>query len=243
MNQDRRFRVLLLGLLAAASGYPLQGQDLTPAQQKAADMRLPDLDRSALEPDKRGYSEVRPGERNPFGLLSVPPPETKEVEVMAAETEEARIRRILGNMRISGVSGSPGSYRVLLGPLQIKEGDTLPKLFSDQAEVLRVKSITDKEVILALREKDPSLPPRTIGLSYDLKPRPVSLLAGDFFRKLVPFTPKGAPDLKPLESSAVKAMLKGAEDGEMQSLTERSFEMLGELDHRATDKTDEKSDK
>ena len=221
----------------------LRGQELTPAQQKAADMRMPELDRSALEPDKRGYSEVQLGERNPFGLLSVPPPEAKEVEIIAAETEEARIRRILGNMRISGASGSPGNYCVLLGPLQIKEGDILPKLFSDQAEVLRVKSITDKEIILTLREKDPSLPPRTIGLSYDLKPRPSSLLAGDFFKKLVPFTPKGAPDLKPLESSAVKVMLKGAEDGQMQSLTERSFEMMGELDYRATEKSEENSSK
>lgn len=226
-----------LGIVLVCGGggrLDAQERELTPAEQKAADMRLPELDRSALEPEKREPATVEEGERNPFGLVSVPAPETQEIEPIAAETEEMRIRRILGNMRVSGLSGSPGSYRVLLGSVQLREGDMLPKLFSDQGETLRVKSISEREVVLTFGEKDPNLPPRTIGLGFDLRPRPSSLLVGDLFRKLVPFTATGAPDLKPLELPAVQAVVDAAEESGLQSLTERSFELMGEASFRVT---------
>ena len=63
---------LILVVTATLAGA--QDTNLTPEQQKALDMRLPDLDRSALEPQKRTPVEVTGDERNPFGLLSVPPP-------------------------------------------------------------------------------------------------------------------------------------------------------------------------
>lgn len=219
-----------------------QERELTPAEQKAADMRLPDLDRSALEPEKREPAKIQEGERNPFGLVSLPQEETEEAESIQAETEEMRLRRVLGNMRISGVSGSPGSYRVVLGPMHIRQGDVLPKLFTDQAETLQVTSISNGEVILSFREKDPSIPPRTIGLSYDLRPRPTSLLPGEIFQKLVPFTPKGVVDLKPLELPALKAIAGGAEDGKLQGLTERTFELMGEPSSRKADEENPPAD-
>jgi hypothetical protein len=226
------FLCLLIAIPALA-----QERELTPAEQKAADMRIPELDRSAMEPERREPATVVEGERNPFGLVSLPPEEVEEVEQIASETEEMRIRRILANMRISGVSGSPGSYRVVLGSMQLKDGDTLPKLFVDQAEVLRVQSIGDREIILAFEEKAPGLPARTIGLGYDLTPRPQSLLSGELFKKLVPFTPKGSPDLKPLEVPAVKAIAEGAEKSGLQGLTERSHELMGEATPRSSDES------
>lgn len=219
-------------LYAVAVPAGAQERELTPAEQKAADLRLPDLDRSALEPEKRTPATVLEGERNPFGLVSVPAPEAVEIEPIAAETEEMRLRRILGNLRVSGLTGSPGSYRILLGSLQLGEGDEVPKLFADQGEVLRVQSITEREMVLVFEEKNPELPPRTIGLGFDLTPRPASLLVGDLFRKLVPFTAKGAPDLKPLELPSVQAVVDGAEAAGLQSMTERSFELMGEASYR-----------
>jgi hypothetical protein len=235
---------LLLGFLLLGGGVArlaAQDRDLTPAEQKAADMRLPELDRSALEPAKREPASVQEDERNPFGLVSVPPPETREIEPVEAETEEMRIRRILGNLRISGLSGAPGSYRILLGPVQLAEGDEVPKLFADQGEILRVRSISERELVLTFNEKDPNLPPRTIGLGFDLKPRPRSLLAGELFRKLVPFTPKGAPALKPLESPAVQAIVEGMEAAGLESITERSYDLMGEPSYRRD--SDEPSEK
>lgn len=228
-------------LTAGTTKALAQERELTPAEMKAADMRLPDLDRSALEPDRREPTSVDQTERNPFGLVSLPPAEAAETETIEAETEEKRIRRILGNMRVSGLSGSAGSYRVLLGSLHIGEGETLPRLFADQGEVLKVKAIGDREVVIVFEEKDSSLPPRTIGLGYDLKPRPRSLLAGELFKKVVPFTAKGAPDLKPLEVPAAKAVAEGVEASGMQSLTERSFEMMGEPSYRANDENEKEN--
>lgn len=231
--------LLILNAFGPGSGYA-QERELTPAEQKAADMRLPDLDRSALEPDKREPATVQEAERNPFGLVSLPPTEVEETATIQAETEEERLRRILGNMRVSGMSGSPGAYLVLLGSMQIKEGQRLPKLFADQAELLRVTKVTDREIILSFEEKDASVPPRTIGLGYDLRPRPQSLLPGEIFGKLVPFTSKGARDLKPLEVPAVKAITEGAEAAGLQGLTERAFELMGEPSFRREDeKTEE----
>ena len=229
---------LSLGPVAAERTLA-QERELTPAEQKAADMRLPELDRTALEPERREPAKVVEGERNPFGLVSLPPAEVEETESIQAETEEMRLRRILGNMRISGVIGTEGSYRVLLGPMQLKAGDRLPKLFADQAEKLTVASISGREVVLTFEEKDPTIPPRTIGLGYDLAPRPQSLLPGEIFRELVPFTAKGAPDLKPLEIPAVKAIAEGAEAGGLQGFTERSFQLMGEPDFRADEKKTE----
>jgi len=228
---------LLLALLVLTNPALAQEKELTPAEQKAADMRIPELDRSAMAPERREPATVVEGERNPFGLVSLPPEEVQEVEQIASETEEMRIRRILANMRISGVSGSPGSYRVVLGSMQLKDGEILPKLFADQAEVLRVQSIGEREIILAFEEKAPGLPARTIGLGYDLTPRPQSLLSGELFKKLVPFTPKGAPDLKPLEVPAVKAIAEGAEKSGLQGLTERSHELMGEASPRSSDES------
>lgn len=225
---------LILSVFGSGS-VRAQERELTPAEQKAADMRLPDLDRSALEPEKREPATVQEGERNPFGLVSLPPTEVEETTSIQAETEEMRLRRVLGNMRVSGVSGSPGAHIVLLGSMHIKEGQWLPKLFADQAERLRVTKVTDREIILSFEEKDASLPPRTIGLGYDLRPRPQSLLPGEIFGKLVPFTPKGAPDLKPLEVPAVKAIAEGAEAAGLQGLTERAFDLLGEPSFRRED--------
>ena len=228
---------LLLALLVLTNPALAQDRELTPAEKKAADMRIPELDRSAMAPERREPATVVEGERNPFGLVSLPPEEVQEVEQIASETEEMRIRRILANMRISGVSGSPGSYRVVLGSMQLKDGEILPKLFADQAEVLRVQSIGEREIILAFEEKAPGLPARTIGLGYDLTPRPQSLLSGELFKKLVPFTPKGAPDLKPLEVPAVKAIAEGAEKSGLQGLTERSHELMGEASPRSSDES------
>jgi len=232
---NRLLVFLMVGLCVPGIALRAQERERTPAEQKAADMRMPDLDRSALEPEMREPAKIEEGERNPFGLVTVPQEEAGAEQSIQAETEEMRLRRVLGNMRISGVSGSSGTYRVVLNSMHLKQGDTLPKLFADQAETLRVMSISDREVILSFAEKDPNIPPRTIGLSYDLKPRASALLPGEIFQKLVPFTTRGAVDLKPLEVPAVKSIAEGAEEGNLQGLTERTFELMGEPSSRKAD--------
>lgn len=219
-------KCLTLAVLLMSSA---RAQQLTPEQQKAADMRMPKLDRSELQPEKRKPTEVTESERNPFGLIGVPgAPAGAAPTAAAPETEEQKLRRILRNMRISGVSGAPGSYRVLLGSMSVREGDILPRLFSDQAEILRVKSITEREIVLAFVEKDDGRPPRTLGLGINIRPDVRSIMLGDTFTNLVSFDAQGMPNVDPMSSAGVESYLKGVEDQGKQSIVDRSFKLMGD---------------
>lgn len=221
--------LLLAPVSSAQEALPTNA--LTPEQQKALDMRLPELNRAALEPEERVPEKVDEGERNPFGLLSVPPAEEKEEIKIEVETEEMKIRRILGNMRVAGISGAPGSYRVLLGSMQLAKGDMVPRLFANQAERLRVEDITDRQVVLAFieRSKQKDLPPRTIGLGIDLTPRVRSLLPGEVFTNVVSFDERGAPALEPLKTQSVEEVVRQIKTNQLtESLTEHRRAFLGE---------------
>jgi hypothetical protein len=205
---------------AAAPGAPVQ---LTPAEQKAADMRLPDLDRSDLTPDSRQPMKVEEGERNPFGMV------TKVLDQMVSAepvSEERRIRQLLSNLRVAGVSESPTGRRVLLGSLSLGEGDVLPRLFVGQVEKLQVKSINDRGVVLSFIESDTSRDERSIGLPIDIKPRVNSLLIGEAFVKSVPLDEEGSPQLPPLQLDTVRSALEASEAQGLQSLIERRTELL-----------------
>lgn len=213
---------------------------LSPAEEKSADMRIPELDRSALEPEKRTPTQVPPGERNPFGLLAVPPPEEKEAVKIQVETEEMKIRRILGNMRITGVSGQDGGRRVLLGSMLLAEGDPVPRLFQNQGEVLRVDSISDRSVVLSFveRKQQSDQPPRTVALAVDLEPRVRSLLPGELFTSVVKFDEKGAQSAPPLKTQGVESVLKQFETNHLtEALTDHRRALLGEASYPAKHET------
>jgi hypothetical protein len=122
---------------------------LTPAEEKAADMRLPSLDRSAFTPESRIPVEVEEDEKSPFADVY-----TAGSGFVAKQpvTEEKRIRELLAAMRVSGLAGSPGAYRALIGPISVAKGDTLPPLFAGQAEVLRVKDVTERALVIEFVE-------------------------------------------------------------------------------------------
>lgn len=220
---------LVLVMLPAPA--PSQTNELTPEEEKRADMRLPELDRSALEPEKRTPVDVPEGERNPFGLLSVPPPQEDEAVKIEIETEEMKIRRILGNMRVAGVGGSPGDLRVMVGSMKLAKGDTVPRLFANQAEELRVEEITERQVVLSFVERGQpqDQPPRTIGLVIDLSPRVRSLLPGEFFTSLITFDEKGGQAMEPLGTAGVDTMVEKIKTDKLtEALTEHRRALLGE---------------
>jgi len=228
-----KIRSAHLALLLVLAPLFSRGQSGAPSaeEEKRADMRIPELDRSALEPEKRAPTGVTEGERNPFGLLSVPPAE-EEVDVqISIETEEMKIRRVLGNMRVTGLSGRPGSYRVLLGTTPLAKGDTVPRLFANQGEVLRVEEITERQLLLSFVERKSAgdTPPRTLALSIDLQPRVRSVLPGEFFTSVVPFDEKGAQSLEPLKTETVETMVKQFKtNGLTESVTDHRRALLGE---------------
>lgn len=213
-----------------------QSNSLTPAGEKSADMRIPELDRSALEPEKRTPVDVLPGERNPFGLLAVPPPEEKEAVKIQIETEEMKIRRILGNMRVTGASGEQGDRRVLLGSMLLGKGDTVPRLFQNQAEVLRVDDVTERSVVLSFleRKQQSDQPPRTIALGFDLQPRVRSLLPGELFTSVVKFDEKGAQTTPPIKTESVESILKQFDTNHLtEALIDHRRALLGEATYPA----------
>lgn len=147
-------------------------------------MAMPFLDRSSYTPESREPADVEETERNPFGQPPPPPKAEKAKVSEEEETVESKLRRALGAMRISGFGGVEGDYTVLLGPMSLREGDVLPKLFSEQKEVLRVQKIDmDKgELVLAFVEDNPK--PRTIGVSFDTEPRVNSMMVGEAVLKI-----------------------------------------------------------
>jgi hypothetical protein len=236
----RTILAIVAGLAFSCAGVFSQTNQLSPADQKRADLRIPELDRSALKPEKRMPTDVPQDERNPFGLLSVPPPEQEEAVVIEVETEEMKIRRVLGNMRVSGLVGQPGSYKVLLGPLQLGKGDVLPRLFPNQAEVLVVEDVSDNRVVLSFveRKRQNDVPPRTIALGIDLKPRVRSVLPGDLFTNVVEFDAKGAVSMKPQTTGSVDAILKSVESRQLtDGFTEHRRALLGEAYPRKEDES------
>jgi hypothetical protein len=215
---------------------------MTPEEEKRAALRLPDLDRSDLEPGERKPLDFTEAERNPFGLLSVPPPEEEEEVKIEVETEEMKIRRILGNMRVVGVSGGPGSYRVVLGSMQLAMGDIVPRLFANQGEVLRVDNITDRQIVLSFveRNKQQDMPPRTIGLGIDLKPRVRSLLPGEVFATVIKFDEKGGQSMEPLKTKGVDAVVQAIKTNSLtEALTDHRRALLGESSIETNDEPSE----
>lgn len=185
----------------------------------------PAASESLLYPDARQVLEVRGNERNPF-IQQIAEP-TSVAAPQEGVTEEARIRRILRAVKISGVSGSPGNRQLLLGSLILKPGFVLPPLLNNQAEVLRVVSVDESSITLEFVEKDPAADARKVVLSFDLKPEVNQFLYGEAVEELAQIGPKGQPKMPPLTAGGVTEILKGSQDAELQNIADRDVKLMG----------------
>lgn len=217
--------LLMAAVFSALSAAHLAAQTpaASPPPQVAPGGTIPN--RSVFSPSARQPTILPEGQRNPFGAAAVPAEE--EEQIVAAETEEAKLRRILGKMRVTGLSGSQGNYRVVLGSMVLGEGEKLPRLYANQAEELRVDSVTTNEVILTFVERSGVVPPRSMILRFDLSPRVRSVLPGELFQAMVPIDPKGNIQLADVEPAAAKEIEKGLKAQEFEGLVERRFKLMG----------------
>lgn len=210
---------------AGATGTPALAT-LSPEEEKAADMRMPDLDRSGLLPELRQPETITDAMRNPFGGA------TKVIGQIVGPSEDdekTRLRRLLTNLRISGVATSPQGMRVLIGSISLGKGDELPPLFHNQGERLMVESVSDRSVLLRFVTNEEAKKQQPIALSFDLRPpdpQRSSLRMGEAFTKLVPMDNEGSVALKPLESASAQAILQNAKDQGLQSLVDRPTELF-----------------
>lgn len=240
-------RLLVCCCLMASSAAAQQGRapgapvQLTPAEEKAADMRLPRLDRTDLTPDSREPVKVKETERNPFSFVAVATDERVPAEPVK---EETKLRQLFTNLRVTGFSDAPGGRRVLLGSLSLGVGDEVPRLFSGQAEKLSVQAITERGVVLKFLETDGSRDERSILVPFDIKARrPNELLVGEVFRKVVPISDEGESQLPPLGMQAAKAALDAAKSQDLRSMIPRRTELMDSPAIPAIVVTDDKKKK
>jgi hypothetical protein len=200
-------------------------ETLTPAEQKAADLRLPQLDRSSLTPDARKPVAVKPDARNPFAGMAG---KVSDEVVPTAQplTEQKRIERVLRAMRTGGVVDSPSGRRVLLGSMSLGVGESVPRLFVNQVETLEVEAIDDRKVVLRFSKPDPAGGKRLIVLPFDIRPNVEQLLPGEVVVKTVPIDADGLPAFPALTNAAAGAMLKVAEQQDFRGLVDRQTEMF-----------------
>jgi hypothetical protein len=223
--------VVVLGCLpglpgrAQTTATPAPGAErvLTPAEQKAADLRLPSLDRTSFKPDAREPVLVPEDEDSRFGTGQAA---RDRMTVKDPITEEKRLRDLLDLLKPQGHSVRNGVHRVLLLGMILEEGSELPKMYADQAERLLVRSVTDREVLLQFVESDPDREPRTVRLNYDLAPRVLSLLPGELLRKVVPADGDGRWSLSPLPPTSMLPAIDGLKDADLQGMVERRRELF-----------------
>ncbi len=214
-----------------------QGKPLTPEEERAADMRMPDIDRSGQLPQQRIPSKVDPSEKSRFGTGE------KQKEQIAFRPEARltmrdRIVRLLRALalKVNGVAESPSGLRLLLGPLILSEGVELPRLFAGQMERVKVQAIErDKDqpdmlmVLFEMRggRTAGDITPFAVQVNLaDLQPGRDSLLFGEVYEKLVPFGEKGAPLLDPLSAPSIESLVKEIESRDLQSIVDRKTQMM-----------------
>lgn len=177
-----------------------------------------------LMPQGRTPIVVPPGARNPFGQ-SVTAQEVPTVE--ETETEESRLRRIIGRIKVGGVSGTPERLRVLLGSLVLRPGDTLPPLIERQQEVLRVESITRDFVALTFVEKEAGTEGRLIKIPLSTPPRVTEMLYGEAVERLVNIAKPANANASAMQLKGVQDFLEDSRKADLLNVTDRKFELMG----------------
>jgi len=190
----------------------------------------------SLFPDGRQKVELRATERNPFAQQIAP--EVAPTNAQEGTTEEARLRRIFRAMKVGAVSGTPGNRQVLLGPLILKPGRTLPPMLNNQFEVLRVLSVDDTSVVLAFVERDRSASARQIVLPFGIKPEVTQVMFGEAFEKLTQVGPSGKIEAPPLTMQGVEEFLNGSREADLRNMADREVQMMGVVRNAENSKKD-----
>lgn len=138
-------------------------------------------------PDDKGYTPLREGEKNPYERPVV----KEEKAIEQAETEETKLRSMLGAMPVAGVRDNGYQIRVLLGSMMLTEGDELPPLLPQQQEKLKVGEILPDQIELVFVEREEEVEPRRIEIPVRLDPKVTYAIGPRSDAKRVP--PSGGP--------------------------------------------------
>lgn len=162
-------RIAALAVLTAPLAAQTPAKTATPAPTPVL------IESAALEglfPADRDSVAIAAGERNPFGRRG---PRVEE-HAPDAESEESRIRSVLAQMTVSGVSHSAAGPRVLFGWIILEAGRPLPDLVENQTEKLFVRRIESDHVEISWVEAGDAAEPRTFIAPIRIRPeRPRSI--------------------------------------------------------------------
>lgn len=127
-----------------------------------------------LLPMHRHGTSVSPGTINPYGF-----PVQKKKETTSTQqqhTQEDQIREVISNLPVTGMIGN--GKKVLLGDLELEEGEYVANVLRGQTERLLVKEITREKILIEWVEDYRREKPRTMEISIDMKARVEVLLKG-----------------------------------------------------------------
>ena len=122
-------------------------------------------------PEEKTPESVKPNEPNPFNKEA-------RLEDDQSSSEENSVREVLMSLPVNGISVDPrGGKRVMLGPMRLERGMLVPDVFAQQGVHLRVNSVSDTALELVwVEKKNTGLPPRTLIIPFNVRPRVKTLL-------------------------------------------------------------------
>lgn len=128
---------------------------------------LPAAPPVGLLPEDKQATVLVENERNPFGRRG---PKTPTKTAEDTESEEARIRGVIGSMAAVGSGGNNGVYSALLGSMVVQPGRDLPPILTGQTEKVRVLRVEAEMIELGFVEKDLTTETRKITIPIRNKP-------------------------------------------------------------------------
>lgn len=162
--------LLLQGAALAQQMSP--PRDMLPesnAQPQKTNGKTAPIKFALIMPDDKTSEKVTDNERNPFSRNE----DANKGLVVKASNEENIIREQLLKLRVVGQSpGSRGGMRVMLGDMILSEDQVVPQVLPDQTLNLRVGSIREDAIELVwVEKKNTGMPPRTLTIPMDLRPK------------------------------------------------------------------------
>ena len=139
--------IAVTGLFAALTFGVIAQEPAAPAAAGKVTSASADILSVGLTPKQKKAITVGLDELNPFAIVVDEVVTQETYEDISAQ--EQKIRGVFSSLGVSGVTKSGTGYKVLIGDMILREGQTVPSVIPDQTEQLEVLSITEEEMVIA----------------------------------------------------------------------------------------------
>ena len=143
--------LIITGLFAALSSAAFAQAPPAPAASESVASTSSDILAVGITPKQKKAITVDADELNPFAIVNDENVLKETYEDISAQ--EQKIRGVFNSLGVSGVTKSGVGYKVLIGDMILREGQTVPSVIPDQTEQLEVLSISEEEMVLGWIEE------------------------------------------------------------------------------------------